>query len=148
CPAGAALRGEHGLRLGRMGRDEIQERRRQAVVGLQLQLLQSCTDLTHASRWESRLDDRGDERAEPWGLPAALLRQLDMEEVEAEEGVSLVLDASVHVHTATGAGVALDGGLLVHDIELLVVRGQADLVSSGYADQRERRDYGLSGVGA
>src|SRR5205823_4831455 len=93
-PAAAALRGEHALRLGRMGRDEIHERRRQAVVGLQLQLLQPCTDLTHASRWESRLDDRGDERGEAWGLPAALLRQLDMEEVEAEEGVSLVLDAS------------------------------------------------------
>src|SRR5436190_2117439 len=70
-PAAAALRGEHALRLGRMGRDEIHERRRQAVVGLQLKLLQPCTDLTHASRWESRLDDRGDERGEPWGLPAA-----------------------------------------------------------------------------
>src|SRR5438132_1395330 len=85
---------------------------------------------------------------ETWGLPAALLRQLDMEEVEAEEGMSLVLDAPVHVHTAPGAGVALDGGLLVHDLELLVVRGHADLVPSGYADQREQRAFGLPALGA
>src|SRR6202034_2079310 len=101
------------LGLGRVRRDQVHQRGRQTVVRLELQLLQPAAHFVHALRREAGLDDGGHERRKLGLFPALLLRQLDMEEVEAVERVILVLDAAIHVHAAAGAGVAPDRRLLV-----------------------------------
>src|SRR5258707_612519 len=60
----------------------------------------------------------------------------------------LVLDASVHVYAAGRTGVALDPRLLVHDPQLVTVRGHCDLVPRGHADEREQRALGLPALAA
>src|SRR5205823_14975724 len=109
------------LCLGRMGCDEVHQRRREAVVGLKTELLQPRAHGTHLLGLGAGLDDRGDKRREPRLFPALLLRQLDVDEVESMEWVALVLDAPVHVNAASGTRVALDRRTRVDDLELLAV---------------------------
>src|SRR5262249_33236694 len=84
--AGGRSGGERALGFRRVGRDQVHQRRRQAVVRLELQLLQPRAHLAHLRRRETGLDDRGYEGGEHRLFPARVLRQLGVEEVEAVEG--------------------------------------------------------------
>src|SRR5690348_8005611 len=66
-----------------------------------------------------------------------------MEEVESVERMRLVLDASIHVDAAAGAGIALDWSFLVHDLQLVAVGRDRKLVAAGDADDREQRSLRL-----
>ena len=58
--------------LRNMRGDEVHERRRQAVVGFESNLLEPCPDLAHFGRVCAGLDDRGNEGCKLWGRPALL----------------------------------------------------------------------------
>jgi MFS family permease len=90
--------------------DGVHQCRGQTVVRLELQFLQSRAHLAHAIGLESRLDDGRHERREFGSGPAAVLRELDVHEVEAIERMVLVLDAAVQVNATPRARVSLDGG--------------------------------------
>jgi len=55
--------------------------------------------------------------------------QFDVHEVESVERMVAVLDAAVHVHAAAGAGVALNRGFRVDDLELLRILGDFEFVA-------------------
>src|SRR5688572_7998146 len=59
-----------------------------------------------------------------------------------------VLDASVHVDTAAAAGMALDGGAGVDDVELLPVGRDAQVVPGDHGHDGEQRTGGLPALGA
>src|ERR1700733_10064266 len=99
---------QYALRLGCMGCDQIHELRCQAIVGLEAELLQARTYRTHLLGFGPGFDDGRDEGGELRFLPADFLRQLDVDEIKSVQRVILVLDAAIHVHTATGAGMALN----------------------------------------
>ncbi len=80
-------------------------------------------------------------------LPALLVRALYVHEVEAVEGV-LLLDASIQVHAAVAAGVALDGSALVDDGQLVAVRRHRDLVPGDDGDDGEESALRLPAFGA
>jgi hypothetical protein len=77
-----------------------------------------------------------------------LLRKLGVDEIESVEWMFRVLDAAVHVHAATGAGVALNGRIGVDDLELFGILGDAELVARRNGDLREQRARGLPALGA
>ena len=52
-----------------------------------------------------------------------------MYEVESIERMIPVLDAAEHVHAAAAAGVALNRRLGIHDLELLRILGDFELVA-------------------
>src|SRR5687768_17984400 len=52
------------------------------------------------------------------------------------------------MHAAAGAGVALDRRLLVDDLQLVGVRGHAQVVPADDTDQREGRALRLPALGA
>src|SRR5712691_9609435 len=62
-----------------------------------------------------------------------------MDEVQPVQWVTLVLDPPVHVHAATGACVSLDGCGRVDDLQLVRIRGHAELVPWHHCDLREQR---------
>src|SRR5579872_7560899 len=102
---GLLLQDAFGLRS--VGCDGVHERGVEAVVGLELQLLQAGADGAHLFWLGARFDDGGDESGEVGGGPAGFLRQLGMHEIEAVERMRLVLDAAVHVDATAGAGMTL-----------------------------------------
>src|SRR5262249_33591677 len=59
-----------------------------------------------------------------------------------------VLDAAVHVHAAIPAGVPLNGGVGIHDLELFSVLGHTELVARHNGDLREQCACGLPAFGA
>src|SRR2546425_9479498 len=59
-----------------------------------------------------------------------------------------VLDAAVHVHAAIPAGVPLNGGVGIHDLELVGVLGNTELVARHNGDLREQCARGLPAFGA
>jgi hypothetical protein len=71
-----------------------------------------------------------------------------VDEVEPVERVLGVLDAAVHVHAAIPAGVALNGGVGIHDFELVGILGHTQLVARHDGDLREHRARGLPAFGA
>src|SRR5881392_1323961 len=95
-------------RLGNVGGDRIHQGWRQAVVGFEMQLLQSGPDRAHLTGWSAGLDDRGDKRRELGRRPALVLRKLGVDKIEPVERMLCVLDAAIHVHPAIFAGVTLD----------------------------------------
>src|ERR1700687_81272 len=104
----SALCAQHAFRLGGVRRDGIHQRRRQAIIGLQFELLETRADRTHLIGPRTGFDDRGDECRELRRRPASVVGELRVDEIEAVEGMRLVLDPAVHVHAAVLAGVALD----------------------------------------
>src|SRR3954470_13490521 len=62
-----------------------------------------------------------------------------MDEIEPVEGMILVLDPPEHVNAAAGARVPLDCGTRIDNLELLLVCGDADLVSRHHGNHREQR---------
>src|SRR5262245_65550050 len=59
-----------------------------------------------------------------------------------------VLDAAVHVHAAIPAGVSLNGGVGIHDLELFSVLGHTELVARHNGDLREQGARRLPALGA
>jgi hypothetical protein len=135
CPPVDRLGCQRALGFGGMRCDRIHQARREAVIGLEPQLLQAGTHLTHPSGREACLDDGGDERGELGGRPALLAQELRVDEVKAVEGMVLVLYPPVHVRAAAGAGIAQDRGVAVHDFQLLLIGGHRDLVARYHRNQ-------------
>lgn len=99
--------------LSSEGSDQVHQRRRKGIVGLETVGLELAAHLINTLGVEALLDDGRDEGSELGLLPALLVRELDVNEVEAVEGV-LLLDAAEEVDTAVLAGVALDSGRWVN----------------------------------
>lgn len=92
------------------------------------------------------LDQAAHKRGELGLLPALVVRQVDVHEAQALEGMVL-LDGPVQVHPAVLAGVAQDRGVFVHDSQFVAVLGHLDLVVGDDADDREERAFGLITLG-
>ena len=71
-----------------------------------------------------------------------------MHEVEAIERVRLVFDPAEHVHTATGAGMALDRRIGIDDLQLLLVRGDLELVAGNHGNLGEQGAFRLPALAA
>src|SRR6516165_5816974 len=71
-----------------------------------------------------------------------------MDEVEPVERMLVVLDAAVHVHAAIPAGVPLNGGGGIYDLELVGILGHTELVARHNGDLREQCARGLPAFGA
>ena len=71
-----------------------------------------------------------------------------MNEVEAMEGMLGVLDPAIHVNTAIPAGMALNGGGAIHDLELVTIRRNAHAVAAHDRDLREQCAVGLPALRA
>jgi hypothetical protein len=71
-----------------------------------------------------------------------------MEEVEAVQGMARVVDAAVHMHAAGLAGVALDGGVGIDDLELVAVGRDRKVVARRDRHDGEQRAFGLPALGA
>src|SRR6267154_5007871 len=134
--------------LGELSRDEIHQRRGQAIVGLELQLFQPCPHGAHVVGACARLDDRRNERRELRRRPARLVRALGVNEIESVQRMALVLDPAVHVDAAVLAGIPLDRRLEIHDRELAAVRLDAQVVAPHDGDLREQRAPGFPALGA
>src|SRR5689334_10308852 len=71
-----------------------------------------------------------------------------MDEVEAVERMVLVLDAAEHVRPAGLAGVTLDHGRGVDDLELVAVLENSEILARDHSDDREGRALRLPAFGA
>src|SRR5215831_1112842 len=71
-----------------------------------------------------------------------------MDKIEPVERMLCVLDAAIHVHPAIFAGVTLDGRIGIHDLELVGVLGNTQLVARHNRDLREHCARGLPAFGA
>src|SRR5712692_9027856 len=69
-------------------------------------------------------------------------------EFASVQRMALVLDPAIHVHAALLAGMPLDGGLGVHDRELVAVRRDAQVVAPHDGDLREQRPFRFPALGA
>src|SRR6266550_2426289 len=96
------------LRFRHMGRNGVHQWRRQAIIGLESEFLQTPAYAVHLFRLHAGLDDGRHECREPWRCPTTFLEQFGVDEVQAVERMARVLDAAVHMRAADLAGVALD----------------------------------------
>src|SRR5215813_3300035 len=71
-----------------------------------------------------------------------------MDKIEPVERMLCVLDAAIHVDAAIFAGVPLDGRIGIHDLELVGVLGNTQLVARHNRDLREHCARGLPAFGA
>src|SRR5215469_3939522 len=90
---------ESAFRLGGLGGENIHQGRAEAVVRLQTFVAQRLAHVGHGRRRRAVLDDRGDEGRKAGAVPAGILRQLRVDEVETVERVILLLDAAIQVRT-------------------------------------------------
>ena len=126
--------GINRLPFGGVGGDEVHQRGRQAIVGFKANLLQPCSDRTHVVGIRSGLDDRGDKGCKFRRGPAILIGQFRVDEIQSVEGVPLIFDPPVHVHTASLAGVTLNGRARINDLKLVSILSDADIVSGHHGD--------------
>lgn len=133
--------------LSSVSSDEIHKGRRQCIVCLQPHRLELAADLAHTVRVEALLDDRGNEGSKLRLLPALLVGQLDVNEVETLKWM-VDLDATEQVHSTLLASVSLDGGALVDDLELFWVSSHSDLLLRNDSDNREERSFGFPALRA
>lgn len=96
---------------------------------------------------ESLLNNGRHESGELRLLPPLLVRQLDMDKVQAFERVRL-FDTAEQVNPALPAGVSENDCRVVDDAELVSVGRDLDLVSGDNADDREEGAGGLPAFGA
>lgn len=142
------LRRRLPILLSRKRRNRIHQPRTQNIIANQPFLLKLPPHIAHALRLHKpSLDHTRRERRELRLLPAPVLAQLDVHEIQAFERV-VDLDAAEQVHAALLARVALDGGVLVDDGQLVAVGDDGDLVARQYADEREDGAAGLPALGA
>src|SRR4030095_7729007 len=71
-----------------------------------------------------------------------------MDEIQAEERMLLVLDASVHVHAATFTGAPFDDRVRIYDRQLVLIGRYTDLVAWHDRDLGESRPRRLPALGA
>jgi hypothetical protein len=128
--------------LSSEGSNKIHQRGRQSIVGIKTVSLELGANGIHALRVISLLDDGRNEASELRLLPALLLRQLGVDEVQSVEGVGR-LDAAVHMDAAVGAGVALDDGGGVDDLELGGVGLDGEVIAGDDTDDGEEGAGGL-----
>ena len=110
-----------------------------AVIRLQAKFLQPAANAGHAVGTDAGFDDRRYERGELRRGPAGFLEQLGMHEVEPVERMLGVFDPPVHVHPATLAGIALDGGARIDDGEFVAVLGHRQVGARHHGDDGECR---------
>jgi hypothetical protein len=134
--------------LGCIGRQQVHQRRRQAIVVRQAKFGQAGTHGRHVCRLGARLDDGGDECRELHRRPARFAGQFGMHEIETMERMDFVFDAADHVRAAGGAGVALDGRAGIDDRQLLSMRNDVDLLAGNDGDLREQGAFRLPALGA
>src|SRR5262245_16163519 len=71
-----------------------------------------------------------------------------MDEIQAEERMLFILDASVHMHPATFAGVSLDDCVRIHDRQLVLIGSYTNLVAWHDRDLGEQCARRLPALGA
>jgi hypothetical protein len=64
-----------------------------------------------------------------------------MNKIESVERMALVLDPAIHVDTALGAGMALNGCLGIHNRKLVSVSRDTDVVTRYDSSLREQRPF-------
>lgn len=137
------LRRQSTRLLGRPGGNGVHQRGGQRIVRLQTDTLELAADTVHARRVKALLDEGRDKGSKLRLLPVAGRRgQLGVHKVEAVEGVGL-FNAAVQVDAAVLAGVALDGGGLVDNGQLVLVGGDLDCIAGHDADDRKESALGL-----
>src|SRR5579871_531100 len=136
------------LGLGHMGRDRIHQRRRQAVIGLEPEFLQTGADAVHLLGLDARFDDGGHEGGKSGRCRAALLEQFGVNEVEPVERMAGVLDATVHVGPAGLAGMALDDRGGIDDLQLVAILQHGHVLPRHDGDDGEGRALRLPALGA
>jgi len=121
----------------------------QHVVRLQGQSLQAATDAVHLFRpCAAAFDDRRHECGEARFFPALLFGQFNVNEIQAVEGMGLVLDAAKHVDTAVLARVALDGRSRIDNRQLVGVRRDRNGIAGNDTDHGEDGAFRLPALGA
>src|SRR5580692_5489245 len=128
--------------------DRIHQRRRQAVIGFKPEFLETRPDGAHLRRVDTGFNHRGHERCEYRSCRAAFSKEFRMDEVEAVERVSLVLDAAEHMRTASLAGVPLDGLRGIDDVKLVAVLKDGHVISRNHRHYRESRADRFPALGA
>src|SRR5437016_3974629 len=131
-----------------MGCDRIHQRRRQAVIGLKPEFLETRPDPAHLGGTDAGFDHRGYECRKSRSRPAAFGEKFGMDEIETVERMALVLDAAVHMRAASLAGVTLDRRRRVNDLELVAVFENGHVVARDDSDDRKGGALGLPAFGA
>src|SRR5205809_7793912 len=80
---------------------------------------------------------------QPWSFESS-----GVDKIETVERMLRVLDAAIHVHAAIFAGVPLDGRIGIHDLELVCILGNTQLVARHNRHLREQRAFRLPAFGA
>src|SRR5580658_6728101 len=139
---------ERARSLGDMGRDDIHQWRRQRIVGFEPELLESLAHRAHLRWVRAGLNDRGHKGCKLRRRPAALRRQLRMDEIQTIEWMLVILDAAVHVNATSLASVALNRGLGIHHRQLVGILSDAQFVARYHSDHRKQRILGLPALSA
>lgn len=135
-----------GLGGGPRG-DSVHQSGRQSIVGLEAKILELLSNLVGLVGREALLDDGRDKGGELRLLPALFIRELNVDKVEALEGV-IVLNATKQVDTAVTASVSLNSSALVNNSELVTVGSDLELVAGDDSDDGEESTLGLPALGA
>lgn len=142
---------QHAVLLGDVSSDSVHQRRAQSVIRLETDALQLLSDLgSRLGINETLLDSAADKCRKLGLLPAILalaLAELNVNEIQSLEGVVL-LDAAEEVDTAFLAGVALDGGAAVNDVEFGLIGGDGERITGHDADDAEDCSFRLPALGA
>src|SRR4029453_17545249 len=136
------------LRLRHMGRNGAHQWRRQAIIGLESEFLQTPAYAFHLLRLHAGLDDGRHERREPRRCPTTFLEQFGVGRVQAVERMARVLDAAVHMRAAALAGVALNRCGRIDNLELVAVFEHGHVLPRYDGDDGEDRALGLPALGA
>src|SRR5579859_751977 len=146
--AGFAARSGGHLGLRHMGGDGVHQGWRQAVIGLQPKFFQPAANFVHLPRVDAGFDHRGNKGRKARGRGSGFLEQFGMDEVEAIEGMALVLDAAIHMRAADLAGIALDHRGRIDDLQLVAVLEHRHVLTGYHGDDREHRALWLPAFGA
>src|SRR6266478_3512785 len=104
-----------------MGSDRVHQGRRQTIIGLKPEFLETRADAGHVVRLDAGLDHGGHERRKSRSCRAGFRKQFGMNEVEAVERMCLILDAAVHMRAASAASMPLDRRRGVDHAKLVAV---------------------------
>lgn len=127
------------LRLLRsVGCNHIHELWAERVVSLQPVLPQPISHFPHVLGVKALLEYATHKGSELRLLPVTLVAKLDMNKVQAFERMVL-LDSAEHMRAAGVTSVALDHGIAIHDIELVSVGGNGELLARDHSHDTEER---------
>lgn len=128
--------------LAGVSSNKIHQRRGQGIVSLQAERLELRANFVHSVRVEALLNDRGHETSELRLLPSLLIGKLGVDKVQSLEGV-VNLNAAEQMSAAFLAGVALNGGCLVENLELVCVGSHGEVLLGDYTNDGEESTGGL-----